>query len=256
MNNLIRMDLYRMRKSKGFRICLVLAFAFALLMTPMVWGLTKVGRMLSEEMSAFPDTALLTDIIRDPFPMFNAMLALLAANAFFFADIEHGYIKNIAGQMPKRGFTILSKFIAAIPLNLLFMVAGVAGNLIGTVIFQRIDLSGDIVGSVLVFLVKFLLIQGICAILLLVTASCRSKSLGTVLSVLFGSGLMGLVYTGISSALNSLLKLKDFQLGNYMPDQLIGILNPDLVTSLIVAVVTGAVFLVLAIRVFDRRDVK
>ena len=88
MNNLIRMDLYRMRKSKGFWICLVLALAFALLMTPLVWALASLGRMFSEEMTPFPATALLTDIIKEPFPMFNAMLALLAANAFFFADID------------------------------------------------------------------------------------------------------------------------------------------------------------------------
>ena len=256
MNNLIRMDLYRMRKSKGFWICLVLALAFALLMTPLVWALASLGRMFSEEMTPFPATALLTDIIKEPFPMFNAMLALLAANAFFFADIENGYIKNIAGQMPKRGFTILSKFIAAVPLNLLFMTAGLVGNLIGTAVFQQIDPSGDILQSVLVFLVKFLLIQSLCVILLLVTASCRSKSLGTVLSVLFGCGLLSLVYSGISSGLNSLLNLNNFQLGNYMPDQLLSTLDPSLATSLIVAIVTNAVFLLLAIRVFDRRDVK
>lgn len=256
MNNLIRMDLYRMRKSRGFWICLGLAFAFALLTTPLLWVLAKVGRMLSEEAGALPDTYPLTDLIRDPFPIVNAMLAMLAANAFFFADIENGYIKNIAGQMPKRGFTILSKFVAAVPLNLLFMTAGVAGNLIGTAVFQQIDPSGDILQSVLVFLVKFLLIQSLCAVLLLVTASCRSKSLGTVLSVLFGCGLLGLVYSGISTGLKSLLGLKNFQLSNYMPDQLLGLLNPSTETALIVAVVTGTVFLLLAIRVFDRRDVR
>ena len=30
MGNLIRMDLYRMNKAKSFRVCLILAFVFAL----------------------------------------------------------------------------------------------------------------------------------------------------------------------------------------------------------------------------------
>ena len=74
--------------------------------------------------------------------------------------------------------------------------------------------------------------------------------------MLFGCGLLGLVYSGISTGLKSLLGLKNFQLSNYMPDQLLGLLNPSTETALIVAVVTGTVFLLLAIRVFDRRDVR
>ena len=36
MGNLIRMDLYRMNRGKSFRVCLILAFAVALLATPLL----------------------------------------------------------------------------------------------------------------------------------------------------------------------------------------------------------------------------
>ncbi len=255
MGNLIRMDIYRMRKAKSFWACIITAFVFALGQTPMLKLLAVLGKMLTGDEIIFP-AASLADIFREPFPLLNAMLVLLSACFFCYADVENGYIKNIAGQMPKRGFTVLSKFIALIGHNLAFMLLGVIGNLAGTAIVQRITLEGDILGGLLVFVEKFLLIQSICAILVLVTASFRSKSLGIVLAVLMGMGLLGVLYGAIDAGLNQLLRLQGFSISNYMPDQLLNRASPDALTSILVSVVVTAIFLPLAIRVFDRRDVK
>ncbi len=256
MANLLRMDLYRMRKAKSFWICLGIAFALALLQTPLAWGLSMVGRMLSTEALPFPSTAQMSNILRDPFLMLNGMLCLLSACSFFYADMENGYIKNIAGQMPRRGFTVLSKYLAILPHNLLFMMAGIIGNLIGTVLFQQILLDGDILDAAVTFLMKLLLIQSICAILLLVTASFQNKSLGTVIAVLMGLGLMSLVYMMIDTGLDQLFQNKGFSVSDYMPDQLLGQLKPPVLDSILVSLATTALFLPLSIHVFDRRDVK
>ncbi len=256
MGNLIRMDLYRLVKSTSFRVCAILAFVLAMAQTPLLWGLTLLGRMFSEEASEFPKTAALTEIIGNPLPFLNAMLAMLSACAFFYADVENGYIKNIAGQMPKRGFTVLSKYFAMIPHNLVFMLLGVIGTLIGTVFLQQIVPGGSVLDSIYVFLVKFLLLQSVCTILILVTAAFRNKSLGTVLAVLFGMGMMGLIYGGLSAGISQLLGLENFSLGDYMPDQLLGSTNPGIMRSILVSAVTTAIFLPVSIRVFDRRDVK
>ena len=256
MANLLRMDLYRMRKAKSFWICLGIAFTLALLQTPLAWGLSMVGRMLSAEALPFPTTAQMSNILRDPFLMLNGMLCLLSACSFFYADMENGYIKNIAGQMPRRGFTVLSKYLAILPHNLMFMAAGIIGNLIGTVLFQQILLDGDILDAAVTFLMKLLLIQNICAILLLVTASFQNKSLGTVLAVLMGLGLLYVVYSMIDSGINQLWQNKGFAIADYMPDQLLSRPKPPVLDSILVSAVTTAIFLPLSIRVFDRRDVK
>ena len=256
MGNLLRMDLYRMTKAKSFWVCLGIAFGLALLQTPFLWGISLLSRMLSSEVPAFPKTALLSGIIADPFPLLNGMLCLLSACSFFYADVENGYIKNIAGQMPKRGFTILSKFLAAVPHTLLFMLAGVVGNLIGTVIFQRIVPDGEVMNGVLSFVMRLLLMQSICAILLLVTSSFQNKSLGTVLAVLMGLGLLYVVYSIIDSGINQLWQNKGFAIADYMPAQLLSRPKPPVPDSILVSAVTTAIFLPLSIRVFDRRDVK
>ncbi len=257
MGNLLKMDLYRMNKSRSFRVCLILAFVLALIWGPIIKGLSILVGMLGGDVPASMNATemALADIIADPFIVMNAMLILLSASSFFYADIEHGYIKNIAGQMPKKGYTVLSKFLAMIPHNLVFMLAGVAGNLIGSLICFRIT-GGSVLDAVRIFVLKFLLIQSICAILLLLTATLRSKSFGAVVAVLFGLGLLSLIYSGLDAAIGQVWKDKPFKLWEIMPDQVMGEKNPDTVRALLVAAVTTVLFLPAAIKGFDKRDVK
>ena len=258
MHNLLRMDLYRMKKATGFIVTLILAFVFAAAQTPLGLLLSNLARMLDSSVSAslLPASVPLASFLSAPLPFLNAMLALLSAAFFFYADVEFGYIKNIAGQMPKKGYTLLSKYFAIALHNLLFMIVGVLGGLLGSVFIQKITLGDDLARGFLDFGLKFLLLQALCTVLLFVCSVLRSKSLGTVLAVLLGSGMMFLLYSGLSSSLNNLLRLKDFALEDYMPDQLLGADHPVPLTALVSAAVTICLFLPLSIRVFDRRDVK
>ncbi len=255
MGNLLRMDLYRMRKAKSFWVCLIIAFALALLQTPIAWGLTFLGRLFSEESIEFPKTSPLGEILRNPFPLLNAMLCMLSVCSFFYADVENGYIKNIAGQMPMKGFTILSKFQASVAHNLIFALAGITGSLIGNLLVRRIVTDASVLDSIRVLALRLLLFQSICAIMILVVSTFRSKSLGMILAVLFGLGLTTLIYLAISEGLSQLFG-KPVNISSYMPDTVMG--NDPLKTgkALAIALVTGCVFLPLAVRLFDRRDVK
>ena len=255
MANLIRMDLYRMRKAKGFWVCLILAFVFALCITPMGKLLEVIAKLISGEVNVASQIKPLAEIIGNPFPLLNAMLAMLSACAFFYADVENGYIKNIAGQMPMKGFTILSKFAAAAVHNLAFAAAGIIGNLIGTAIVQRIVADSSVLDSIRILVLKLVLLQSLCAILLLVVSTFRSKSLGTILAVLFGLGLTSLIYFGISEGLKPVFG-QGIDISSFMPDSVMSETPLKTVKALTVAVVTSLVFLVPAVRIFDRKDVK
>ena len=256
MGKLIQMDLYRMGKVRAFVVCLILAFALALGSAPLAKLMYTLANTLSPETNdAFAAEAKLAAIIADPFVMVNAMLLLLSLCFFFYADVENGYIKNIAGQMPMKGFTILSKFIAASVHNLIFAAAGIIGNLIGTMIVQRIVVDGAVLDSVRILVLKLLLMQSLCAILLLVVSTFRSKALGMILAVLFGLGLTTIIYMGINAGLQPIFG-ESTDISRYMPDMVMNETPLDTVKALLVAIVTGAVFLPLAIRIFDRKDVK
>ena len=223
------------------------------------WGgdteaLRKEMKKSSDSKKGFPSEQKLSAIIGEPFPMLGLMLALLSVCAFFYADTENGYIKNIAGQMPMKGFTILSKFLASIVHNLAFIAAGIVGNVIGTLLVQRIAADAAVADNIRILCLKLLLLQSICAILLLVVSTFRNKSLGMILAVLFGLGLTPLIYAGINAGLRQVFS-KETDISQYMPDVVMSDPN-DTVKAILVALVTLGIFLPLAIRIFDRKDVK
>ena len=261
MAKLFNMDLYRMIKARSFKVLLALTFAISLGTMPMLKGMYDLAKRLSpEEMTGtFVATGTLSSLISSPFSFFTLLLILLSVVFFFHADMENGYIKNIAGQMPRRGFSILSRYLAIIVHNTVFMVAAVVGNVIGAMLVVKVTADNAIITGIGAFLLELLLLQSICAILLLVTASLRSKSFGIILAVLFGVGATSLLYSAVDSGLD--LLIKGFEIAPYMPDTLLD--NPFdangnlmVVRSLLSAAATIGIFLPLSIGVFDKRDVK
>ena len=256
MGKLIRMDLYRMRKSRSFLICLILDFVLALSAAPLEKAMYMLGRLLVPDMQdKLPAQVKLSGMIKDPFPALGLMLAMISLCYFFYADVENGYIKNIAGQMPMKGFTILSKFIVAFVHNVIFAVAGIIGKVIGSLFVQQIIVDDGVPDSIRVLVLKLLLIQSICALLLLAVATLRSKSLGMILAVIFGLELTSLIYLGIEQGLRSLVG-HAVNISKYMPDAVMDESPLGTMKALAIAVVWGAVFLIPAIRIFDRKDVK
>ena len=339
MGNLIKMDLYRMVRSKTVYVCLILTFALALAMAPLekllssladifngetekkeasfdagsLTGLSEedmvkvreifekyglqdieedmdeesfeamlkekgideealkhdlvavVGNKNTEKQSngIFDPNTTLDELLRDPFLMFGAMLLMISVCSFFYADVENGYIKNIAGQMPKKGFTIVSKFTASVAHNLIFMAAGFAGNLLGSLLVKHIS-AGELGTGISIFFLKLLLIQGISAMLVLFVSTFRNKSLGTVVAVVMGLGLMGLMYSLIDTGIEKLWSGWPDLFSKYMPDNLLGFRKPSddmsmgdfVLASIVVSGLFIAVFLNLAVNLFDKKDVK
>ena len=256
MGKLIRMDLYRMLKSKTFLVCLTVAFVLALANAPVAKLMYTLANSLSSEINeTFANEVNLSSILTDPFPMMGLMLALLSLCFFFYADVENGYIKNIAGQVPMKGLTVVSKFAAAFVHNAIFVVAGILGNLIGTLVMQRIIPDAQTLDSIRVVLLKLLLIQSISAILLMAVATFRSKSLGMVLAVVFGLGLTPVIYFGINGGLKPIFG-QEADITRFMPDMVMKENPLDTLKALAVAAVSGGIFLLPAVRVFDRKDVK
>ena len=256
MANLIRMDFYRMRKTKACIVCFILVFVLALATAPISKLLFVFAHSFVPETSeVFQAEVTVSKLISDPFPLFGMMLILISLCYFYFADVENGYIKNIAGQMPMKGFTILSKFMVTFAHNLLFILACIVGQTVGALFVMKVVPDSEVLDAIRVLALKLLLLQSICAILLLVVATFRSKSLGITLAVLFGLGLTSLLYLGINEALRSIFG-KAIDISKYMPDAVMGENPLDTVKALLVSLVTGGVFLTLSIRIFDRKDVK
>jgi len=76
-----------------------------------------------------------------------------------------------------------------------------------------------------------------------------------ILAVLFGMGLTSLIYSGINEGLKQIFG-PAMDIRKYMPDVVMKENPLDTAKALLVAIVTGGIFLPLAIRIFGHRDVK
>ena len=100
MSNLIRMDIHRMFKARSFKVCLVLAFLFGFLGIPLARLFSLILTFLPDSIEIgelLPKSVTISSILQKPFPGMNSILIMFSVCYFYYADIEQGYIKNIAG---------------------------------------------------------------------------------------------------------------------------------------------------------------
>ena len=260
MRNLFRMYLYEMRRSRGSWVMLILAFASGLVMTPIVEGFTWLLELSGDDPAElaliFPSSSKLSGIIGNPFPLVNAMLMFLSAFMFFCMDSSRGFIKNTIGLMPKRAHSYIAEFCAVMVHNALFMLAGVLGNLVGTVPFRQILFDGGIPEGILLFLTKYMLALSLTALIMLLAVAKGSKGLGIVTCIILGNRVLMLAWELISMGVRMLFKNERFSLIEYMPDQMICATEVRQPYAILIAIGLLALLLPLAVRVFEKRDLK
>lgn len=259
MSKLIRMDFYRMIRAKMLWVCIgimSLLHIFFIVAGPYI--LEWAARFSGEKVSSEKTNMYFASQLQEPFQEMMILFMLLSVVSFMYADMANGYIKNIAGQVPKRGYTAVSKFIVAGFHNFIFMLFGVISGVIGGIISPKINFIFDIdkvPEAILIFFVKLLLGLAITSLLLFITTGLRSKTFAVVMAVLFGVSALTLIYTLINNLLGNIIK--DVDITKYLPDVLIGSVVPDTAfRAIVVAVVYSAIFLVLTVKVFNSRDVK
>lgn len=251
MGNLIKMDWYRLRSSTFFLVSLIVSFVLNLAFSI---GMPLLNRFFAPD--AAPDAVSFSYILANPISFtILFVLMLMSLVSFSYADLANGYIKNIAGQLPNKGLTVISKFVVGAIHNCIFFVVFLASTIIGNFIVNKVVFDDQIIAAVGTFFIKFLLSLGLTAILLFVSTGLRSKTLASILGVLFGSGMLTLVYMG----LNTLFQ-QSVDVNEYAPDSLFSQVNVSsgmlVFNAILVAVICIAVFLPLTVTVFNKRDIK
>lgn len=259
MTRLFKMDLYRLMHSKMMWISAIAVMLFQALTVIVGPFITDWAAMLSGiNTSGKIYYMTFADQLIQPFQTFMIILMFVSAVSFIYADLADGYIKNIAGQVPKKGYTAISKYLAVIIHNFIFMFFGMFGSTLGAVISPRVNMNFNMSAvpeALFIFFVKLLLTMAMCSIIIFVSTGLRSKTFASVLAVLFGVSALSLVYAMINNLLRNIDKSIDIT--RYAPDQLFETLAPQTaVTGIIVAVIFSIVFMVLTVKVINSRDVK
>ena len=119
------MDLYRLLRSKTLRVGLVAAAIVAVSCLLLSLGLLEIIKATSGENYAsaaemaflFPCLAFLAgaswgDIVLYGVGSFSLFIGCMITASFIGSEQSCGYVKNIAGQIPHKGFLAISKFVA------------------------------------------------------------------------------------------------------------------------------------------------
>jgi len=260
MVNIIKMDLYRLFKSKSFKVVLIVVIILNVL-----YGSYNrldsyfTARSVAEgaDPVVWSKTVNFAKFLRKPIFYFDCVMTLLSIVWFSHSDLSQGYIKNIAGQLPKKGHTVISKFIVVGVHNFFLLVAAVIGQLIGYLPYSKINFTNDLGDGIKHFWIKWLLLLSISAIILLFSSGLKSKNAATTIAVLMGGKILTTTYALVDLGIHKLKidALDDFYITDYMPDTLMSFARPDVKTSVIVSLVIIAVFLTATVHIFNKRDV-
>ncbi len=259
MGNLIKMDLRRMLKSTLLKVSLIIIAIINIF----VYGvLPIILKMIPNIPKSAPEE--LCDVLSSPFSLsILSILLFMSAVSFFYADFANGFVKNLAGQVPKRSNLLVSKFVVIGIHNLIFITVGalteLAGLLLGSALGVTFRVSGFVFAAVLTLLIKWMLCMGLCAILMFVTTGVRSKTLASIVGVIIGTGTLAFVYMGLTTAIATIFKI-NINVSDYMPDQLFNSVNVGsnvaVVNAIIVSIVCSVIFLALSVKTFNSKDIK
>lgn len=201
MFNMLRMDLYRIFRSKSMYIivgigllsCLISHVTIYSLAQPgIVEQLAKAGAIVDSDISMFSaDMSVLEFIASTIFQAgaFSVMMTILAT-LFIGSDFSSGYIKNILAFQGQRWKYVLSKLITLLIVDVLALVLYLLFFQVMLMILP-IDLMPTAFMDFFWYFMTFAILQtGFLALMLPVILGTRSQGMGIGVSIMVAGGLV------------------------------------------------------------------
>lgn len=278
MFNMIKMDLYRMFKSRSFYVIGIIIAALLLFVTyiektdPLDSVSTSKQNMeeISDEdiiigISVNPEydeegrISVLSDFTANCSGMVPALFFVIFTVIFATADHTTGYDKNIAGQVKDRAYIIISKavslFVFTVIMSLWYMLMIALSHL---VMFGDVS-PGDIKDLVSYTAVQIVLNYALVIIVMTFSIIFRNNLISMIVAICLCMHMFSLLYNGIDLLLKK-AGASDFSIVSYTVTGKISTLAAGApVRDNIEALVVAAAFVIfggiLSSVVFRKRDV-
>lgn len=262
MINLLSSELYKLRKSKSFRIMVILEILFA-------WFVEAADVILRSEFAAegmnraeYMGRGSTLDVIRQLFANSNAIIYVtIFICIFVLGDYTGGAIKNYVGKGYRREEVYLSKFLVAeFGAVLLYLVAAAAAFAGGIVCYGTEQLGGTFYYEFISYLsMHILYVTGYTAIIVLVCETIRNMAVGILVSVLGVMLISNALVQGVDMVMHHFGV--DFSLAKYwivtiMASCPVTDIPGQFITSSVIAAETWLILsLVLGMLYFSYKDV-
>lgn len=197
--------------------------------------------------------------------MFRGGMIALIASVFIAiytnAEQKTGYIKNIAGQLPKRGMLSLAKLVGiAVELLIMFAVFIVAGVICGKIVFEDRFVFNNIGGALKVIALQYLLHLAFGSIVMMFCTIARGSGIGMTIGIFYCSNMTSIIYTGINFVLKKLgvenFNISKYDLMGYIMSANVGADSDTLTKCAIAGVIYIAVCTAVSMVIMQKRDIK
>ena len=281
MLNIIKMDLYRMLKTKSMYVIWIVLAAILLITTFLCKTdyelLTEKDAMKQEQVTEPTvdniNVGMMVTLPTEPgekvtvYDIFfansqgklYALLLVIFTVLFSTADISSGYIKNIGGQVGNRGSLIFSRSIALSVFTVLTMTGAflfqAAANCI---VFGKLE-WGNTKAILSYFVAELALHYALVLICMAIAIILKNNVISMVIAVCLSMNVMTIVYGVINSAIQK-IGIQNFQIYKYTITGKLSLLpmNPsgnECLAAFGVAIVFIVMMISVSSVVFQKRDI-
>ena len=224
MLNMIKMDLYRMFRTKSMYvvwIVLAVSVLFTTFMCKIDYDSLSKEDTVRQEQFAEPtaeniNVGMMVTLPTEPGEKVTVYDIFFANSQgkFYAADIGSGYIKNIGGQVQKRGALIFSKSIALAVFTVLtmagaFLLQGAANY----IVFKELT-WGSSKAVLSYFLTELALHYALVLICMAIAIILKNNVISMVIAICLTMNIMSIVYGLINSAVRK-MGIQNFQIYKY-----------------------------------------
>ena len=281
MLNIIKMDLYRMLKTKSMYVIWIVLAAILLITTFLCKTdyelLTEKDAMKQEQVTEPTvdniNVGMMVTLPTEPgekvtvYDIFfansqgklYALLLVIFTVLFSTADISSGYIKNIGGQVGNRGSLIFSRSIALSVFTVLTMTGAflfqAAANCI---VFGELE-WGNTKAILSYFVAELALHYALVLICMAIAIILKNNVISMVIAVCLTMNVMTIVYGVVNSAIQK-IGIQNFQIYKYTITGKLSLLpmNPsgnECLAAFGVAIVFIVIMISVSSVVFQKRDI-
>lgn len=252
MFNAIRMDVYRLFKTKSTYIILVIMIALSVMGTGLMSVMTEMTeaegqQVQTEQMSDNADYAGDDDQLyedtegaqsqfsvsvseSDPDENDNSVLSFAMSDIaglqaglfiiiftvlFSMADINSGFIKSIGGQVKGRGVLIVSKIAAIAIFTAIVIIADFLTQLIAVNIFFDDAVVGSASEIVRLLSSQFVLNFALAVLMMAIAIIIKNNVVSMIIGVCMCSGIFELIFMGINYLMDK-IGFDDFDINNIL----------------------------------------
>lgn len=281
MLNIIKMDLYRMLKTKSMYVIWIVLAAILLITTSLCktdYELLTENDAMKQEQVTEPtvdnlNVGMMVTLPTEPgekvtvYDIFfansqgklYALLLVIFTVLFSTADISSGYIKNIGGQVRNRGTLILSRAIALAVFTVLTMAGAFLFQAAANgIVFGELE-WGNTKAILSYFVTELALHYALVLICMAIAIILKNNVISMVIAVCLTMNVMTIVYGVINGAIQK-IGIQNFQIYKYTITGKLSLLpmNPsgnECLAAFGVAIVFIVMMISVSSVVFQKRDI-